>query len=176
MKRLLLVIIAVFSVCSAYAQYAGSEVVDIKGSRVFLDGEKLSKDTASMVFADMNGTDRSQDYLNYRKGYKAGLGMSIGGASVALAGGVTLVGAAVSAMVMGIPLSLSGKDMPKGVDIALGAGSVAVIAGTAVMIAGIPTVCVYKTRLNRLEAEYNSRNVEIAFGPQTSGLGLSLRF
>lgn len=169
MKRIIVVLIAVLAAVSASAQYADMEnrTVDIKGSRVFVDGEKLSKEAATSLFADLNGVDRSGDYLKYRKGYKAGLGMVIGGASLVSAGALVMGGGAVSALILGIPVALTGEDMPKGVDIALGVGCGAMIAGAAVLVAGIPTLCVYKSRLNNLEA---------SFGPQSSGLGLALRF
>lgn len=181
MRRIVIFLAAVFTAVSASAQYVDTEkMIDIKGSRLFIDGEKLSKEEAYAFFQDMNGMDRSQDYIRYRKGYKAGLGMIIGGGSLTLAGGLTLLGGAVSAMVIGVPFAISGKDMPKGVDIAITAGGVSVLAGTAVMLAGVPTICVYKKRLKGLEEEYNSglqsQDVELTFGSQPYGVGFALRF
>ena len=121
MKRIIVVLIAVLAAVSASAQYADMEnrAVEIKGSRVFVDGEKLSKEAATALFADMNGVDRSGDYLKYRKGYKAGLGMVIGGASLVSAGALVMGGGAVSALILGLPVALTGEDISRASSITL---------------------------------------------------------
>lgn len=169
MKRFFFIMTALLLTLTASAQYAYPDAVtaEIKGSRLFVDGEKLSKDEAVLFLNDRYGMDVSQDYLKYRKGYKAGLGMTIGGASCAVAGLFVTAGAAVAALVVGVPSSFAGKEVPKGIDIALGIGYGSVIGGTAVMLAGIPTLCVYKKRLNGVEA---------GFGIQENGVGLAFRF
>lgn len=145
----------------AYAASAQT-VVDIKGSRVFQSGEKLSKEEAVLLMSDINGMDMSDDYLKYRKGYKAGLGMTIGGASLALVGAA----GTVTSVLLALPYAFAGKESTM-LDVALGTSMVCAVGGIAVMIAGIPTLCVYKKRLNGLETEISAH---------PGGIGLTLRF
>ena len=145
----------------AYAASAQT-VVDIKGSRVFQGGEKLSKEEAVLLMSDINGMDMSDDYLKYRKGYKAGLGMTIGGASLALVGAA----GTVTSVLLALPYAFAGKESTM-LDVALGTSMVCAVGGIAVMIAGIPTLCVYKKRLNGLETEISAH---------PGGIGLTLRF
>lgn len=154
--------------------------VEIKRSQVFQDGQKLTKDQAAALFSDVNGIDMSGDYLKYRSGYKTGLGLIIGGSSLLSAGALIMGGGAVSALLLGIPVALTGEDMPKGVDIAIGVGCGAMIAGAAALVAGVPTLCVYKSRLKNMGKEYNSsralQDVQLTFGPQNGGIGFALNF
>jgi len=154
----------VFLVVSCLMAYAASAqtVVDIKGSRVFQSGEKLSKEEAVLLMSDINGMDMSDDYLKYRKGYKAGLGMTIGGASLALVGAA----GTVTSVLLALPYAFAGKESTM-LDVALGTSMVCAVGGIAVMIAGIPTLCVYKKRLNGLETEISAH---------PGGIGLTLRF
>lgn len=158
MKRIVFLIVSCLMAYAASAQ----TVVDIKGSRVFQSGEKLSKEEAVLLMSDINGMDMSDDYLKYRKGYKAGLGMTIGGASLALAGAA----GTVTSVLLALPYAFAGKESTM-LDVALGTSMVCAVGGIAVMIAGIPTLCVYKKRLNGLETEISAH---------PGGIGLTLRF
>lgn len=158
MKRIIFLIVSCLMAYAASAQ----TVVDIKGSRVFQSGEKLSKEEAVLLMSDVNGMDMSGDYLKYRKGYKAGLGMTIGGASLALVGAA----GTFTSVVLALPYAFAGKESTM-LDIALGTSLVCTVGGVAVMIAGIPTLCVYKKRLNGLETEISAH---------PGGIGLTLRF
>ena len=115
-----------------------------------------------ILMSDINGMDMSDDYLKYRKGYKAGLGMTIGGASLALVGAA----GTVTSVLLALPYAFAGKESTM-LDVALGTSMVCAVGGIAVMIAGIPTLCVYKKRLNGLETEISAH---------PGGIGLTLRF
>lgn len=158
MKRIVFLIVSCLMAYAASAQ----TVVDINGSRVFQSGEKLSKEEAVLLMSDINGMDMSDDYLKYRKGYKAGLGMTIGGASLALVGAA----GTVTSVLLALPYAFAGKESTM-LDVALGTSMVCAVGGIAVMIAGIPTLCVYKKRLNGLETEISAH---------PGGIGLTLRF
>ena len=45
--------------------------------------------------------------------------------------------------------------------------------GGACFVAGIPTICVYKTRLNRLKKDYN---FSLQVGTGASGLSMAISF
>ena len=113
MKKLLLLLTFLSFAYAASAQYATSShvpYISVKGSRVFIEGEMLPKDQAAALFSDMNGVDRSGDYLKYRAGYKTGMGLSIGGASLVVTGSLIGVGAMFTAIIVGIPLAISGDQ------------------------------------------------------------------
>ena len=127
--------------------------------------ENINEKVQNFLFSDVAGIDRSADYLKYRHWYKAGLGMTIGGASLMALGGLTYVGTAVYAIIAGVPLALTGNDMPAGVDIA---------AWTSVIS------LIYENKLDDMADEYNSSrpvpSATISFGTQRNGIGLALNF
>ena len=87
---ILLLLVAVFSLNVAAQSTVADSVeyapIDIRGSRVFMNDLELDKNSAAACFSSVNGLDRSQDYLKYRAGYKTGLGLTVGGASLAVFG------------------------------------------------------------------------------------------
>lgn len=179
MKRFILALFTIFLAVSSYAQYA--QPIKSRGSQIICEGKKLTKDQAITLFSDVNGEDRGQDYLKYRNGYKTGLGLSIGGASLAVVGTTVFLGGAVTALVAGIPLSIGGAtEMPAGVNEAIIGGAVAGISGAAIMLAGIPTAIVYQVRMKNLASDYNKSNSsdakKLTLGPASSGIGLALNF
>lgn len=184
MKRLLALIAFLFFAVAASAQYApvqSAPSIAVKGSRVFIDGKMLPKDQAAALFSDMNGVDRSGDYLKYRAGYKTGLGLSIGGASLVVAGSFVGAGALFTALIAGIPLAISGdQTVMNKAQIALITAEVATITGLACVIAGVPTVCVYRNRIKDLAVEHaglaGDRQLSLTVGPTANGLGLALNF
>ena len=172
MKRHILLLLFALIGMGAMAQYSNTEVqekktVDIKGSRVFVDGVKLDKYSAASCFSSVDGVDCSADYLKYRAGYKTGLGLTIGGAALIPVGCGMLYGGAFWAYV-----ALSDAGSYAGMSVMfLGAG--AVVAGTACFLAGIPTLCVYKTRLNRLEKKHNT---SLSIGASGNGFSMAISF
>ena len=153
----------------AMAQYSNSaeKPLDIRGSRVFVDDCKLDKYSAAACFSSVDGVDRSSDYLKYRTGYKTGLGLTIGGAAMIPVGYFMFVGGFIGAWTADTDAGLYVGEAI----MLLGAGSV--VAGAACFIAGIPTLCVYKTRLNRLEKKYNT---SLQIGTSPGGLSLAISF
>ena len=172
MKRHIFLLLFALIGMSAMAQYSGSaelvdKPLDIRGSRVFVDGVKLDKYSAAACFSSVDGVDRSADYLKYRAGYKTGLGLTIGGAALIPVGCGMLYGGVFWAYV-----ALSDAGSYAGMSVMfLGAG--AVVAGTACFLAGIPTLCVYKTRLNRLEKKHNT---SLSIGASGNGFSMAISF
>lgn len=168
--------------------------IEIKGSRVFVGDEKLSKIEAVTLLSDIQGVDRSEEYLRYRSAYKAGLGLTVGGSVLAFGGGVSFVGGLAVAVAGGITIPLfAGVDVVAGTDstseyssvifgkanIMLNVGLYATLGGIAMLASGIPTMCVYNSRLNGIEEDYNKHvvtPVELTFGPQRHGVGFALTF
>ena len=92
MKRHIILLLIAFVGMGAMAQnvaqesVADSKPIKMLGSMVYMDGKKLDKEKAAACFSSLDGVDRSADYLKYRAGYKTGLGLTIGGASLAVVG------------------------------------------------------------------------------------------
>ena len=172
MKRHILLLLFALIGMSAMAQYSNTGVqekktVDIKGSRVFVDGVKLDKYSAAACFSSVDGVDMSDDYLKYRAGYKTGLGSTIGGAAMMPVGLAMIVGGFVGAWTADTTVGTVVGEAA----MLLGTGSI--VAGAACFLAGIPTICVYKTRLNRLEKKHNT---SLSVGTSSNGLSMAISF
>lgn len=192
MKRLLQILSLILVGYAASAQtYAP---VEIKGSRVFVEGKRLTKSEAVSLFSDFHGADRSSEYLRYRSAYKTGLGLTVGGSVLTLGGGFTFVTGVAVVVAGGITLPLfAGVDVIAGTDTSseysseifgkantiLNVGLFATLGGIAMLASGIPTLCVYNSRLNHMEEDYNKAYlipIEVTFGPQRHGFGFALTF
>ena len=171
MKRHIFLLLFTLIGMSAMAQYSNpgveNEPIDIRDSRVFVDGFKLDKYNAAACFSSIDGVDRSAEYLKYRAGYKTGLGLTIGGAAMMPVGYFMFVGGFIWAWTAETDAALFAGETV----MLLGASSA--IAGAACFIAGIPTICVYKTRLNRLEKKYNT---SLSIGSSPGGLSMAISF
>lgn len=182
MKRIILLISALLCFITASAQYASAPQGRLthRGAKVFSDGQRLTQDQAVLLFSDMEGVDRSGDYLDYRKGYRTGAGLMIGGASAMVIGSVTLSGFAISALIVGLPLAFAGKEMPVGIEIGLYSGLAIASVGFASMVAGIPVLCINKDRMRSLVNDYNAgssaQDLSLNFGSAPSGVGFTLNF
>lgn len=171
MKRHIFLLLFALIGMSAMAQYSNpgveNEPIDIRGSRVFVDGFKLDKYNAAACFSSIDGVDRSAEYLKYRAGYKTGLGLTIGGAALMPVGYGMFLGGFIWAWNAETTAGgIAGEAV-----MLLGAGSI--VAGGLCVLAGIPTLCVYRTRLNRLEKKYNT---SLSVGSSPGGLSMAISF
>ena len=173
MKRHIILLFLAFIGINAMAQelstdYIGKTPIDIRGSRVFVDDCKLDKYNAAACFSSINGIDMSQDYLKYRKGYKTGIGLIAGGASLAVVG----FGTAIAGFVTAYENEFDGKDYSTA-DTVTSIGILSVVTGSLCFLAGIPTICIYKAKLNRLEEKYNT-SLRLSASP--GGLSMAISF
>lgn len=149
---------------------AGKGPIDIRGSKVYVDDCKLDKYSAAACFSSLGGVDRSADYLKYRAGYKTGLGLTIGGASLAVVG----AGTAFVGFVKALQSAFDNNDHNSaGAEAVMYIGAGSCVIGAACFLAGIPTICVYKTRLNRLEKKHNT---SLSVGTSSNGLSMAISF
>ena len=172
MKRYIFLLLFLFAGINAMAQEFSQDTfdkkpIDIRGSKVYVDGQKLDKYSAAACFSSLDGVDRSYDYLKYRRGYKTGLGLTIGGAAMVPVGYGMFVGGFLWAWTSGTTAGVYAGEATMLI------GITSMVAGTACFIAGIPTICVYKTRLNRLEKKYNT---SLQIGTSSNGLALTISF
>ena len=176
MKRFYVICIGLLIALCASAQYVpGYSSLETKGSRVYADGVLLDKSAAASCFSNLEGADRSGDYLKYRSAYKAGLGLTIGGASAVAVGSVTALVGLVATVVVAPAAAVGGKEMPKEITGITIAGVSVMGIGVAALAAGIPTMTIYKKRIKALSDSYN-RKSEVSVGGQSYGLGFALNF
>ena len=180
MKRFYVICVGLLIAICASAQYVpGNSSLETKGSRVYADGVLLDKSAAASCFSNLGGADRSEDYLKYRSAYKAGLGLTIGGASAVAVGSVTALVGLAATVVVAPAAALGGKEVPGKITGITIAGVSVMGIGVAALVAGIPTMSIYKKRIRDLSDSYNSQRkqgAEVSFGGQSCGVGLALNF
>lgn len=180
MKRIILVFVLLFaSLAVSHAQYAYPPEVTSRGGKILVEGEKLSPAKAALLFDNVCGVGIGDDYLKYRKGYRTGVGLSVGGAATFVVGLPASYIATAFAIAYGFS-TIGGGEVPKGVDIAVYGTYGITLAGAAMMIAGIPTASVYRHRIKKVTAEYNSTVTSskpvVTFSPARSGFGIAMNF
>lgn len=197
MKKLILTVFLCLSAFAASAQYAVDydHDVQLKGSRVFVDGKKMPNGEVVAYLTSAIDDSTADAWTRNRNAYKAGLGLIIAGSSLEFIGGMIMVSgiltAAVGAMyapILGLGSIISGdygdvKDFTGGIFVTaedlVGAGGYTALAGLAMLSAGIPTMCVYKKKLNAMFQEYGpglTSEVNLTLGPASNGFGLTLNF
>lgn len=180
MKRFYVICIGLLIAVCASAQYVpGYSSLETKGSRVYADGVLLDKSAAASCFSNLDGADRSGEYLKYRSAYKAGLGLAIGGASAVAVGSVTALVGLVATVVVAPAAAVGGEEIPEEITGTAIAGVSVMGVGLAALVAGIPTMSIYKKRIKDLSDSYNSQRrqgAEVSFGGQSCGVGLALNF
>ena len=82
MKRLLMLLTFLSFAYAASAQYIDDALI-VKKGRIYQGGVLLTEQQALTCFSDLNGVDKSEDYLKYTHAYKVGKGMQTGGAIAA---------------------------------------------------------------------------------------------
>lgn len=197
MKRLFLILTFLSLAFASHAQLVVPHVpeVTLRGSRVFVDDVKLKKDFVLSCISDEYGKEAADAWVKNRKGYKAGLGLTISGSYLMISSGIALTcgliytaGTLVTVPVIGFAGVMSGdmdsvenhysEEFYKG-GFMISAGMICGVAGLAMLVAGIPTICVYQSRLENQFYDMGtsfSRRASLTFGGQKNGLGFALNF
>ena len=183
MKRLLLAAFALVIAATASAQYVSSSPAEIKarGAKIICNGDKLTADQAAALFTDFGGQEKGNEYLHNRKGYRTGVGLSVGGAAMVVVGLPASYIATAFAVAYGLS-TIGGGEVPVGVEIALYSTYGATVAGALIMLAGIPTASVYQHRIKKMSKEYNALSAKdsekpmLTFAPAKSGIGITMSF
>lgn len=173
MKKIIMMVFAAVVCLTASAQYADTDLI-VKGGCVYADGVRLSDDQAAACFRNVYGTDRSTDYLQYVKGYRRGLGMTIVGGTAFVAG-TTVFTVGFSKILM---KGIGGTEFRKAQTMSI-ASSFVTLGGAVVTLIGIPTLTKNSSRLHDLAAYRNagrSFSPEISLGPTQNGIGFALNF
>lgn len=181
---------------TASAQFAGPDhVVGLKGSRVYVDGVRISNDQFLAGLKDVQGQDLSSQWQKSRNGYKTGVGLTVAGGSFVAGGSLAFccgliagAGTAITLPILGMPgvvtgdFSAAGDYADQGFSAAeklISIGGTCAIAGLAMVAAGVPTMCIYKNKMKGLLHEVGpslAGQVTLSAGPTANGLGLALRF
>lgn len=169
---------------SASAQYIPDGTVKRKGSGMKVDRQKLNWDQQAYILSDINGQDLTADWIKARKTRGWGIGLTTGGATVAVVGaGATMVmvlatalGVAFGAGVGAMAGSVGGEEqaqesaneaaqqvadeMTPKINACLAVTGV----GLVTTIVGIPTWISGTKKMNRIVKAYNNSN--LAFEPE----------
>lgn len=194
MKRLLLLLVCGFITIAASAQYAVQNVPVLKGSRVFVDGEKISNAVVAYL-ASAYDDSVADSWTKNRTAYKTGLGLTIAGSAVTwcgslvfTAGMIAAAGTLITVPILGMGGIVAGDMQPAGdyldgglsaAEMMISIGGCSALAGLAMLASGIPVLCVYKTRLKTMFQEYGSglaSDINLSFGHTGNGIGLALKF
>ncbi|MBQ6710451.1 MAG: hypothetical protein IJN26_07130 [Bacteroidales bacterium] len=195
MKRLLLLLVCGFITIAASAQYAVQNVPVLKGSRVFVDGEKISNADVVAYLASAYDDSVADSWTKNRTAYKTGLGLTIAGSAVTWCGSLVFTagiiagaGTLITVPILGMGGIVAGDMQPAGdyldgglsaADLMISIGGCSALTGLAMLASGIPVLCVYKTRLKTMFQEYGpglSSDINLSFGPTGNGIGLALNF
>ena len=180
MKRFILVFaLFVTSVAVSNAQYAYPSEITSRGGKIFAYGEKLEPTDAAQLLSEVGGLELGEDYLSYRKGYRTGVGLSVGGAAATVVGTMAFYTGVVLVFAVSVPTSLAGQEPPIWPEAVMYAGGAVAVSGAALVVAGIPTACVYRHRIKKVTDEYNSTVTSkpvVTFSPARSGIGIAMNF
>ena len=180
MKRFVLVFaLFVTSVAVSNAQYAYPSEITSRGGKIFAYGEKLEPTDAAQLLSEVGGLELGEDYLSYRKGFRTGVGLSVGGAAATVVGTMAFYTGVVFVFAVSVPTSLAGKESPVWPEAVMYAGGAMAVSGAALVVAGIPTACVYRHRIKKVTDEYNSTVTStpvVTFSPARSGIGIAMNF
>lgn len=195
MKRLLFLLICGFITIAASAQYAVKDVPVLKGSRVFVDGDKIPNEAVVAYLASAYDDSVADAWTGNRNAYKTGLGLTIAGSSLAWCGSLTFTagiiagaGTLITVPILGMVGTVSGDMKPAGdylgsgmsaAELMISIGGCSALAGLAMLASGIPVLCVYKKRLKTMFQEYGpglASDINLSFGPTCNGVGLALTF
>lgn len=193
MRKFLILLIFSSLAVSASAQYADRSIVDLRGSRVFLNGEKMSNHEVIARITAVHGEDTADAWARTSRAYRTGKGLTISGASLAVLGGTTVTLGALAAMGVALYVPLIGMvgvvaggdtgamvdEMMSRPETLMTVGSYVLLGGTAMLASGIPIMCVSKKKLDGMfrEHDYGLQNeLRFTLGPTSNGVGLALNF
>lgn len=170
MKRILLIILAMFALSSFYgkAQIADVRTLDYKSGNLYLDGDKVKKAAARDLFDN----DMYKDFKGGRRKWNAGVGVLSFGGTVTTFGGIVFIANAVESNKNYNP------DAPSsGVGFVIG-GSLMVIGAVFDLTGGL-LMNSGKKQLKGIRDTYNANlpyTPELALGSTENGIGLCLYF
>lgn len=195
MKRILFLFVCSIMTITASAQYADNDPLVLKGSRVFVDGEKIPNADVVAYLTSAYDDSVADSWTKNRKAYKTGRGLTVAGSAVTWCGSLVFTagmiagaGTLITVPILGMGGIVAGDMQPAGdyldgglsaAEMMISIGGCSALAGLAMLASGIPVLCVYKTRLKTMFQEYGSglaSDINLSFGPTGNGIGLALNF
>ena len=174
MKRIVLFLLALTMAIIASAQYV-REPLQRKGTHLASSEGKLSEAEMVTVLSDIDGVDYYGQWKRAASRRNTGIGLTIGGAALGLAGGVVMI-AGVGASVMGAVIggavgSIGGQESANeaanegaeaGKPLITG-GLITGLAGVASFCVGLPMLISNNRKLNAIVDRYNGVGVQLQF-------------
>ena len=92
MKKIILALVLLTACAAAYGQYIPEGTAKRHGSKISINGQKLTKEQQLVLLSDIDGQDYTRQWDKGRITRGWGMGLTIGGGTVALVGaGGTMV-------------------------------------------------------------------------------------
>ncbi|MBR6305502.1 MAG: hypothetical protein IKR38_01815 [Bacteroidales bacterium] len=200
MKKIILAIVLLTACAAAYGQYIPDGTAKRYGSKIRIDGQKLTPQQQVMLLSDIDGKDYNRSWKNANLTRKWGIGLTAAGGTVAVVGaGGTLVmiiatafGVGLGAVAGAMAGSVGGEEQASetaseaadnvaeemGPKIAAWATVTGVgLVSTAV---GIPLWITGSSKMGKIVKTYNgaARHADsgLYFGPTASGAGFAYVF
>lgn len=200
MKKIILALVLLTACAAAYAQYIPDGTAKRVGSKIRIDGQKLTKEQQLVLLSDIDGKDYTRDWNKGRITRGWGMGLTIGGGTVAVVGAcgtmimlvATAFGVAIGAGTGAIVGSIGGEEAASETaseaannvaeEMTPIINALATVTGVGVVstAVGIPLWVVGSKKMGKIVKTYNgtSRHADsgLYFGPTASGAGLAYVF
>ena len=202
MKKLILALVLLTACAAAYAQYLPIPDGTLKrhGTKMSIDGQRLSKEQQILLLQDIDGTDYTRTWDKGKITRNWGMGLTLGGGTVAVVGAcgtmvmviATALGVVIGASAGAIVGSVGGEETASetaseaadnvademGPKIAAwatvtGVGAVSTAVGIPLWISG-------SKKMSKVVKTYNAQRYHsdsgLYFGPTASGAGFAYVF
>lgn len=201
MKKIILALVLLTACAAAYGQYLPIPDGQAKrfGSKIRIDGQKLTKEQQILLLQDIDGVDYSRKWDNARITRDWGIGLTAAGSAVTVVGAcgtavmaiAAALGIAIGASAGAIVGSVGGEETASdtasqaanNVAEEMGPKIAAWMAVTGVGLAstavGIPLWAVGSSKMGKIVKTYNgTRHADsgLYLGPTSSGAGIAFVF
>ena len=200
MKKIILALVLLTACAAAYGQYIPEGTAKRHGSKISINGQKLTKEQQLVLLSDIDGQDYNRQWDKGRITRGWGMGHTIGGGTVAVVGAggtmvmiiATALGVVIGAGAGAVVGSVGGEEtasetaseaannVAEEMGPKIAAWSAVTGVGLVSTAVGIPLWVTGSKKMGKIVKTYNgtSRHTDsgLYFGPTASGAGLAYRF
>ena len=200
MKKILLILVLLTACAAAYGQYIPEGQAKRIGSKIRIDGQKLTPEQQALLLQDIDGVDYTRKWNNARLTRNWGIGLTAAGGTVAVVGAggtmvmilATALGVAIGAGAGAVVGSVGGEEtasdtaseaannVAEEMGPKIAAWSAVAGVGLVTTAVGIPLWITGSRKMGKIVKAYNgsARHTDsgLYFGPTASGAGLAFVF
>ena len=200
MKKIILALVLLTACAAAYGQYIPDGIAKRHGSKIRIDGQKLTPEQQTLLLSDIDGIDYTRAWKNANLTRKWGIGLTAAGGTVAVVGaGGTLVmiiatafGVVIGAGAGAVVGSVGGEETASETaseaannvadEMAPKINAWATVTGVGLVstAVGIPLWITGSSKMSKIVKTYNGAprhsDSGLYFGPTASGAGFAYVF